>query len=252
MQMKKIFSLDHILLVTGGLVLALSAYILCAFPSNLILYRNMEAVDASDLEERNYNSLLIVGYPAGEGIEELTSLEQLNRDTPFFFTFETESMIPLHVYQVKTATDTNEYSRRHRYRGSTSTVTDSMVEIFYKRNNYDSYYLVQLPSGEYVMAYVDDSYYWRYRMSGKVQLPVGTMRSPILLSNDARELLQPALEEYGLEDSYYLMMFSERHYVDHHGIYGMIAILMAVAVWVAYFVLIALFVLIRKIFKKKS
>lgn len=79
-------------------------------------------------------------------------------------------------------------------------------------NVYNRYYLVQIPDGSYIMSYLDDSYYVKYLLTGKVQLPLGRMEGR---SRDLERYLAEEIKEYGLEEGRVLDMFAEEEYEEN-------------------------------------
>ena len=70
---------------------------------------------------------------------------------------------------------------------------------------YNRYYLVKLPDGNYVLSYLDDAYYVKYKLAGKVQLPLG--RVVQMMANE-REYAETHLSDEEL----ILDMFAEERY----------------------------------------
>lgn len=229
------------MVVTAIFFLA-NVYLLCAFPSSLILDLFWDKMDEEKIEQLDYNIYRVAGLPAGEGIEVLEDKMQfdaIHLEEHFeFYTFETDSIIPLDVYQLKSGTDTNDNTYRTgngRYRGSTGKqwlqFTDNALEIIRKRNIYNRYYLVALPDGNHVVSYLDDGYYLKYLLTRKVQLPVGYVTT---INRIEEKLLQPCLEEYGLKENKILVMFSQKRYEDYKILYKIIPLIVFICAMAVY------------------
>ena len=242
MTVKRFFSGNHILMVVTAIGFLANVYLLCVFPSSLILDMFWERMDAEKIKQLDYNIYRIAGLPAGEGIEVLEDKVQfdgIHLGEHFeFYTFETDSIIPLDAYQLKSGTDTNDNTYRTgngRYQRSTGKqwpkFTDDALEIIRKRNIYNRYYLVALPDGNYVIAYLDDAYYLKYLLTRKVQLPVGYVTT---ISRGEEKLLQPCLEEYGLEENKILVMFSQKRYEDYKILYKAIPVIVYICAMAVY------------------
>ena len=229
-------------MVVTAIVFLANVYLLCAFPSSLILDLFWDKMDEEKIEQLDYNIYRIAGLPAGEGIEVLEDKMQfdaIHLEEHFeFYTFETDSIIPLDVYQLKSGTDTNDNTYRTgngRYQGSRGKqwpqFTDNALEIIRKRNIYNRYYLVALPDGNHVVAYLDDGYYLKYLLTRKVQLPVGYVT---IINRSEEKLLQPCLEEYGLKENKILVMFSQKRYEDYKILYKIIPLIVYIFAMAVY------------------
>lgn len=217
------------------------------FRFNLILDLCWSKVDQTEIQEKEEYDGSLAGLPAGEGVTGLTDIDQFyelqvrgfDRSNcegwwdsesviivhPEYITFETDSIIPLGLYRLNSKEDghSSGYWRRGRYvhsEVSISECTDSgFLGAFFW---YNQYYLVRLPDGNYVPAHLDDAYYIKYRLTGKVQLPLGVAISKD--SDDWRDL-QPYLEEYGVSNERILDMYCEKRYEDWSILYHVFVLL---------------------------
>ena len=71
-------------------------------------------------------------------------------------------------------------------------------------------------------AHLDDAYYIKYRLTGKVQMPLGVAVADIY-THFSR--LQPYLEAYGLSNERILDMYCEKRYEDLSMLYALFAFL---------------------------
>lgn len=223
-------------------------YIAYTFPLNLILNIFWDKVDQTVIEEEEeYGDF--AGLPAGDGVAELTDIDQfyglqkwglVDRsyeermsgapeifiEHPDYITFETDSIIPLGLYRLnsqKLDGHRSGYWNGGHYissRGSNSEFTESRFwgSFFY----YNQYYLVRLPDGNYVPALLDDAYYVKWRLAGRVQLPLGV--ADRIRNEQSR--LKPYLDEYGVSDERMLDMYCEKRYDDWALLYGGFALLL--------------------------
>ncbi len=182
------------------------------FPSNLVLHLFQEKVGQDQIDALQYDYGQLAGLPAGEGVTVVQEIGQLDgMDYQGYFTFETKSIIPLDLYRLKSTADqvTTSGSGRRTVRRQRPVYTTGG---FLVENVYNRYYLVQLPDGNYIMSYLDDSYYVKYLLTGRVQLPLGRIDGR---SRDVERYLAEEIEEYSLEDGKMLNMFAEEEYEEH-------------------------------------
>lgn len=210
----KIFTLIGVIIFIADLYVSL-----CMFPANLILNLFCDPVSQAELDQLEHDYGQMAGYPAGEGIpvvhtkEEYDALgwykkiegtEELGGKE--YFTFETDSLIPLDYYRLRGGVELAVHSSRRqgaviRYRKNFETspyLTD--------RSYYNRCYLAALPDGNYVLVWLEDAFYWKYRLSGRVQLPVGCKDS---MTSNEKEALAPYIQEYGLDERSILIMVSD-------------------------------------------
>lgn len=217
----------------GAVLFMADIYIsLCVFPANLILDLFCDKVSQADLDRLEYDYGQMAGYPAGEGIpvvhtkEEYAALGWYKKiegsdelGGKEYITFETDSLIPLDFYRLRGGVELTVHSSRRqgaviRYRKSFETspyLTD--------RSYYNRCYLVALPDGNYVLAWLEDAYYWKYRMTGRVQLPLGCKES---MTANEKEAMAPYIQEYGLDERAILMMVSEERDEQNKNLYFLV------------------------------
>ena len=235
--------------------LAIAAlFIAYTFRLNLVLDLFWNKVDQTTIAtEVDKDFGQFAGLPAGEGIARLNDIEQFyelqttqyGTIKPDYVTFETDSIIPLDLYQLNSDSDAHMGAHMtmggHYYSsgGSFPIYTDlRLIGVLFL---YNRYYMVKLPDGNYVPARLDDTYYMKYRLTGKVQLPIGIADR---MSNRGRSALQPYLDEYDLSEDRILVMYSQKRYEDWQLLYGGAAFLL---LWV----IVILSVWIKEIIKKK-
>ena len=230
-------------------IVLLAGTCLVSFPSGLVLDLFWDKVEMSDIEqigEDHYYGQL-AGLPAGESIPVVENVEQCSDVFLEALTFETDSIIPLDAYYLKNSHRTS-YTRRSRS-GRPVTVHIPMYQTHgnpWTGIRYNRYYLLGLPDGNYVLAFLDDSYYIKYLLNGKVQLPVGHLS---WMNANQKEMFAPYIEEYGLDDRDILIMFSESRFIQYEVLFYVIAGAFYVIVEA---VVIALIVFIFSLFEKKK
>ena len=166
------------------------------------------------VDKMPYNYGQMAGLPAGKGITKLSDIDQfLNLSVGEYITFKTDSIIPMQAYRLKSSTDAGNISYRlGTYRHYDSSWqwpdfhTNKLMGIYFL---YNGYYMVKLPDGNYMTAYLDDVYYIKYLIAGSVQLPLGTAERMILTE---QEDLKTYITEYSLNSEYLLMMFCQMRY----------------------------------------
>ncbi len=196
-------------------------FALALFPPELVIDPFSPRVSQADLEELEFDAGQMAGYPAGEGIpvaENMDDYERLGGHTEQktsggtrrleYFTFETDSIVPLDLYQLRSDTD-RRISRRRRGRTQDYRDTYMTSGLSIDRNYYNRYYLVRLPDGNYVPVWLEDSYYWKYKLMGRVQLPLGYKT---YAEGRVQKMLALYAQEYGLDEDEILIMFSSERY----------------------------------------
>lgn len=145
---------------------------------------------------------------------------------PEYVTFETDSIIPLGIYRLNSKRldgYSSGYWRNGHYVHSEAYLPEYTES---GRNGalfiYNQYYLVRLPDGNYVPAHLDDAYYIKYRLAGKVQLPLGVAATDIY-AHFAR--LQLYLEAYDISNERIRDMYCEKRYEDLSVLYALFAFL---------------------------
>lgn len=195
-------------------VVIFSMWFAYKFPPNLVLHLFREKMGAAQLAGEPYNYGQFAGLPAGEGVTQLKDIEQFRELTSLdYITFETDSIIPLDLYRLKSATDKVSTDSRRGYRSNRRQRSTYTQGGFFVENVYNRFYMVKLPDGNYVAAYLDDSYYIKYLLGGgRVQLPLGR---PERMSREEAEYLASDIAEHGLDEERLLLMFAEEDYEDH-------------------------------------
>ncbi len=236
------------LAIISAVVFFADLYLLCVFPSNLILDLFWGKVGKEEIENLEYNYGQLAGIPAGEGVTVLENIGQYGElESREYITLETDSIIPLDAYRLKSDGDKtdNTYRRAgNRVRSGRQWSTYSTTRPLTKGYIYNRYYLVKLADGNYVMTYLEDAYYWKYKLTGRVQLPLGRVTD--LLSQE-KDLLKPYLQAYGLDEEKVLVMFSEERYVQHKTLYKAVQLAIFVSVLAIYF---AVVLVVRKVLGK--
>ncbi len=229
-----------------GLIALWVAY---TFRFNLILDLFWCKIDQTEIQEKETYDGSLAGLPAGQGVTELTDIDQFyglqvqgfdssNREGwwdyegeliaihPEYVTFETDSIIPLGLYRLNSRR-LDGYSSGY-WRNGHYVHSEAYIPEYTESNRngalfiYNQYYLVRLPDGNYVPAHLDDAYYIKYRLTGKVQLPLGVAVTDIY-THFSR--LQPYLEAYGLSNERILDMYCEKRYEDLSMLYALFAFL---------------------------
>lgn len=233
--MRSIFSFKNIVTVLTAMVFFADLYLLCVFPSDLVLNLFCGRVGKAELDELEYNYGQLAGYPAGEGVPILEDIEQLRECGSLdYITFETDSIIPLKAYKLRSPSDMtdNTYRRRgNRVSSGKQWPTYSTTRPLTKAYIYNRYYLVRLPDGNYVAAYLDDAFYWQYKLTGKVKLPLGLVED---IHIQARPLLQSSIDTYGAEGEKMLLMFSQERYEQHKKLYKFVQLVVFAGILAVY------------------
>lgn len=230
---KKFFG-KHIASIIAFVVIIADLYLAYTLPSNLVLDLFQDKIGAEELGRLEYNYGQLAGLPAGEGVPVLENIDQFYESGSLdYITFETDSIIPLPLYRLKSEQDRMAKGRKGQTIRQRPTYTDGS---FIVENVYNRYYLVKLPDGNYVISYLDDSYYVKYRLKGKVQLPLG--RVDYMTANE-EEYLGSYIEEYGLEDRL-LDMFAEERYEENDFLNIAVALGVFFGVLILYIVLATL------------
>lgn len=246
-RMKSSFIFQMCAYLCGGLI---ALWIGETFRVNLILDLFWSKIGQTKIqkiqEKENYENVgLLAGLPAGKDVTELTDIDQFYElqvygydtsnwegwwDTEAekvivhseYITFETDSIIPLGFYRLNSRRLDGHVggSGRHpRVTHVAEYTNDGFMGAIYI---YNQYYLVRLPDGNYVPALLDDSYYIKYRLTGKVQLPLGVA---VDFYKGFSEL-QPYLEEYGVSSERILDMYCEKRYEAWHMFYTLFPFLL--------------------------
>lgn len=229
------FSFKNVVTVLSAIVFLADLYLLCVFPSDLVLDLFCGKVGSAELDALEYDYGQLAGYPAGEGIPTVSGIEQFRECKGLdYITFETDSIIPLNAYRLRSDSDKTDNTYRRsgnrvssRKQWSTFSATRPLIKGYI----YNRYYLVRLPDGNYVAAYLDDAYYWKYRLAGRVQLPLGLVED---IQIQARQLLDPAIEKYGADGEKMLLMFSEKRYEQHKKLYKFVQLAVFAALLAVY------------------
>lgn len=222
-------------------VVLLASYLALVFPADFVLDLFWEKTRQEKIQGSAHDYGQFAGLPAGEGISKLSNIEQYNDVTSLeYYTFRTKSIIPLEAYRLKSESDsTNTSYRRGKWSVSSGVKQWSTYseKAGFKRFLFNRYYLVQLPDGNYVAAFLDDGYYLRYRLTGSVQLPIGRVN---YMETKEKELLAPYIEEYGLNEEKILLMFSQERYEQHKALNYFILAAVWLIVLAAYVLLVSL------------
>lgn len=228
------------------------------FPPELVLNLFSHKVSQADLDKLEYDYGQMAGYPAGEGIPVAETIEDYERLGGYteqtvsdetsryeYFTFETDSIIPLDFYQLMSNADVR-ISRRRRGRAKDYRDTYITSGLSIDRNYYNRYYLVKLPDGNYVPAWLEDSYYWKYKLTGRVQLPLGCKS---YTDPRVQETLSSYAQEYGLDGEVQkvLLMFSSERYEQRKTLYFVIRLVVLV---IAMAIPVAVVWLVQKAYYK--
>ncbi|MGN0160268.1 MAG: hypothetical protein ACI4AQ_02640 [Lachnospiraceae bacterium] len=230
---KKLKDMIYYIFIFIGAVLF---YVIWAnFPAHLIINAFTKELTREQIMAEDMYWGEVAGMPAGDDIPLENDLNDLSDATnKDYMTFVTDDIVPLGVYQLKSIQKDGVYYLNSSNRATHANgrrraqyVTGSVIE----RYLYNEYYLVKLPGGDYALAYLDDCYYWKYCIFGKVQLPIGSI---MVLSNGIEPMKylkeqDEILEKYHIDlesDSwgYYLLMFNEEHYEKYSNLYCIICL----------------------------
>ncbi|MCH5345361.1 MAG: hypothetical protein J1E64_15145 [Acetatifactor sp.] len=223
------------------------------FRLNLVLDMFWDKVDQTmieaEVDKKDFGHF--AGLPAGEGITKLTDIEQFyelqtthyGTMKPDYITFKTDSIIPLDLYQLNSESDAYTGGHMsvggHYYSSSTTLPIFTDLRLMGALFLYNRYYMVKLPDGSYVPAHLDDTYYMKYRLTGKVQLPIGIADH---MPDRGQSALQPYLDEYDLNKDRILVMYSQKRYEDWELLYAGTAFLL-------FWVILILGLFIKEIIK---
>lgn len=248
--MRKKWSVANVVFnVVTTIVILTASYLAVVFPVNFVLDLFWEKCGKDKIESASYDYRQFAGLPAGEGIPELTSIEQYNNSNGTgYFTFRTEDIVPLEAYRLKSSSDAMDTKYRRGKRLVSSGITRWNTygkKAGFKRYLFNRYYLVKLPDGNYVAAFLDDGVYLRYCLTRSVQLPVGYIE---FMDSGEKKLLAPYIEEYKLHEEKILNMFCEERYEK----YKILNYIVLIAVWAlvltVYFLLL---MLVERVFGHK-
>lgn len=245
---KKLKDIIYYALIVVGFVLFY--VIMVNFPAHLIINAITKDVTYEQMMDEDMYWGKVAGMPAADDVpleEDLNDLsEATNQD---YVTFVTDDIVPLGVYQLKSVEKDGKYflNSRSRATGGNGRLRDrSKTGMVIERYLYNGYYLVKLPGGDYALAYLDDCYYWKYRVLGEVELPIGYIQveSP---SSPAMKYLKEQdeiLEKYDIDLesnswNYSLLMFNEENYEKHHVLYFAICFLGAGILFVIYIIVLS-------------
>lgn len=233
-------------------VVLLASYLALVFPADFVLDLFWGQTGQQEIQNSEYDYGQFAGLPAGDGIPELSDIEQYNNATSLeYYTFCTESIIPLDAYRLKSESDATDTSYRSGRRSVSSGVRQWSTyseKAGFKRFLFNRYYLVQLPDGNYAAALLDDGYYLRYCLTGTVQLPIGRVG---YMETKEKELLAPYIEAYGLNQEKILLMFSQERYEQHKTLNYFILAAIWIIVLAAYVLLITLAEMILNTIKNR-
>ena len=248
--MKEKWSLTNIIFnVVTAIVILAASYLALVFPADFVLDLFWEKCGQDKIQSVSYHYGQFAGLPAGEGLPKLTNIEQYNNfEGNEYITFQTNDILPLNAYRLKSSSDATDTKYRRKGRLVSSGVVRWNTygeKAGFKRYLFNRYYLVKLPDGNYVTAFLDDGVYLRYRLTGNVQLPVGYIT---YMSAGEKKLLAPYIIEYGLNEEKILKMFCEERYEK----YKILNYLILVGVWVLVLaVYLSIVILVENIFEHK-
>lgn len=215
--MKKKWSLTNVIFnVVTAIVILAASYLALVFPADFVLDLFWKKCGQDTIQSVSYNYGQFAGLPAGEGIPKLTSIEQYNNSEGIeYVTFRTSDIFPLDAYRLKSSSDATDTKYRRKGRLVSSGVVRWNTygkKAGFKRYLFNRYYLVKLPDGNYVTAFLDDGVYLRYRLTESVRLPVGYVT---YMSAGEKKLLEPYITKYGLNEEKILKMFCEERYEQY-------------------------------------
>ena len=132
------------------------------------IYKSAEAVDYDEYKDQT-------GFPAGEGYEELTSVEEINSaEKNYILKVDAKELEPLKLY--REISEKKYYTRKFaKYIG-----TDGGVGTFY---------VAKLKSGEKIIVFIDDRSF-DIPKSGTVELPVASTKK--MTNTEVVDFLQDA------------------------------------------------------------
>lgn len=119
------------------------------------------------------------GYPAGEDITRLTSSEML-KDEAAYITVQSNKGQALGLYKIKNKEDMKnlKYIRNSKGRkvyDHTKKIYEYVTDPGSFKEYYNSYYLVGLQDGTFLVTYLDESYGKKLEKGEMITLPIGTL-----------------------------------------------------------------------------
>lgn len=185
-----------------------------------------------------------IGYKAGEDIERLTSSQQIGGATAYV-TIESNKGEALGLYKIKNKEDMEnlKYIRNSKGRkvyDSTKKIYEYVTDPGSLKGYYNSYYLVGLEDGTYIVAYLDDAYGKKLEKGESITLPVGRLEK---MSGTVLEKVK-AVAGTTINTEYILNCFNQDGFKQNEGLYVMIR------GGIALLVLIVLYGVICLIFPK--
>lgn len=230
------------------IIFLLWMFLFWTFPVSLVMDLFQEELGAAELAGVEYNWGQLAGLPAGEGVPLLEDIEQF-QDIAYeldYITFETDSIIPLDFYSLKDTAEQNYTSRTRRRTIQIHRSVYTTNPFLGMEKVYNRYYLVKLPDENYVLSYLDDAYYVKYKLAGKVQLPLGRV---VQMTANEREFVEDSLAAYELDEELILDMFAEERYEQQDFLNTLVPFGVAT---VTAGLLLAILIMVEKIFSGKS
>ena len=189
------------------------------------------------------------GFTAGEDIPRLVSADDFStmQTKVDYMTAEPIGIVATGVSSLKPWVD--HYTTKS-YKGRTSTgsrraeVTQSKFDIW---NNYNPYYLLELPDHTYLLAQIPQTAADAIKKGKNITLPIG---QKVGITDTAKRYLTPICKEYGVDINGVYYAFNNQWQKEHHSTFLLIRFGISAVLWLALSVGITL--LGNKIFLKKE
>ncbi len=191
--MRKI--LDFILVIVS-LVAAVFVFSGCNVEGILLKMNQPEAVSSKEIEENP--GVLYMGYPAGEGIEEIHSQaewEEVLNDVDYVVV-KPKSIHKTNVYSLAEWADTFKRRRNGAIGKQKAAVKQVPLDVSL---DYVPYYVLELEDGSHILAQVSQNTAKQIKKGKLDALPVGRKHG---FSQGAKNLLAPICEEYQASTDY--------------------------------------------------
>lgn len=186
-----------------------------AFNPEVLFVRKYSTVTQQDIkknQDKDYR-----GYKAGEDIIRLKSNEQL-QEAEGYVTVETDTIIPLDLYVVKSFDVMNELisqkntsTRRGRRYGGDKAPKPYLKSLGADKTHHNRAYLIQLEDGSYVTALMEDYYANKIQEGKTVTLPIAEVDH---LQKEMKGPVNDYSEKYEVNDQDLLRFYNETAYEE--------------------------------------
>lgn len=159
------------------------------------------------------------GYKAGEDIQRLISSEELAKDNDYM-TIDATKGYPLGLYKIKNKEDMEnlKYIRNSKGRkiyDATKKIYEYVTAPGSLKAYYNSYYLVELQDGTYIVTYLDELYGRQIEAGKAVTLPIGRLEK---MSGVVLEKIKD-IKDKPVNQAVILNCFNEKDYKAHEDMY---------------------------------